>query len=159
MFTIGDGNCFGCSISKSFWNHDGKHIELHARIVMEGIINIEYYLHDDFLQRGATWIHDNAELPLVFATFSEFYTPGQRMTKESIRYIYTMEMYSCSQMGSYMGIWQMAQAALVLRTPIHVIYPVRGECTIRYDFHRTFFPINYTMCNDEYPITIMWTGI
>ena len=60
-----------------------------------------------------------------------------------------------------MGIWQLAQASSVLKVPIHTIYPVRGECTIRYDFNRTFFPVDYSTVEnvDADPVVIMWTGL
>ena len=157
--TYGDGNCLCRALSRSFYNHDGKHTELRARIVIEGVLNMDKYLSDDCLERGASYIHHNAELPLVFATFSEFYTPGQKLSEELINYIYSMEIYSCSRMSSYMGIWQLAQAASVLGTPIHTIYPVRGDSTLRNDFHRIFFPVNYPTTSDDNPVVIMWTGM
>ena len=58
-----------------------------------------------------------------------------------------------------MGLWQIAQAASVIGRPIHTVYPVRGECTIRNDFHRIFFPVNYPTNGDDNPIVIMWTGV
>ena len=58
-----------------------------------------------------------------------------------------------------MGLWQLAQAALVLSIPIHTIYPVRGESTIRYDFIRIFFSIEYPAERYEEPLVVMWTGI
>ena len=118
---------------------------------------MDFYLSDDCLERGASYIHKNADLPLVFATFSEYYTPGQRLTKETIHYIFTMEMYECCWVGTYMGLWQLAQAASMLGSPIHTIYPVRGESTLRNDVHRMFFPVNYPATSDETSIVIMWT--
>ena len=121
---------------------------------------MDEYLSDDCLERGASYIHGNAELPMVFATFSEFYTPGQKLTKETIQYIYCMEVYSCCRLGSYMGLWQIAQTASVLSTPVHTIYPFRGESTLTNDFHRIFFPVKYpTTEMDENPLVIMWTGL
>ena len=76
VYTLGDGNCFCRAISRAFYNDDKKHKELRARIVIEGVMNMDKYLSDDCLERGASYIHQNAELPCVFATFSEFYTPG-----------------------------------------------------------------------------------
>ena len=70
-----------------------------------------------------------------------------------------MESYSCAKPGTYMGLWQLAQASSVLGIPLHMIYPVRGESTLRNDFHRIFFPVNYQPTNDNEPIIIMWTGL
>ena len=118
--TTGDGNCLPRSVR---YVH---HVELRARVVMEGVTNKDKYLSDDCLERGASFVHGNADLPTVFATFSEFYTPGQKLTKDAIECIYCLEMHSCAHLGSYMGLWQLAQFASVLKTPIHTIYPVHG---------------------------------
>ena len=157
--TNGDGNCFCRAVSKGYYNTESKHNEIRARIVIEGVLNMDKYLSDDCLERGATYVHNNAELPLVFATFSDYYTPGQKLTKNTINYIYSMEIYSCSRLGSYMGIWQLAQSSSVLGIPIHSIYPVRGDCTVRNDFNRMFFPVEYPTTSDDQPLVIMWTGV
>ena len=157
--TIGDGNCLCRALSKAFYNSDSKHIELRVRIIIEGIINKKKYITDECLERGASVVHGNADLPTVFATFSEYYTPGQKISDETLDYIYSMEIYSCCRMSSYMGIWQLAQASSVLGVPVHTIYPIRGECSIRNDFHRIFFPIDYPTSRDDDPVVIMWTGV
>ena len=157
--TIGDGNCLCRALSKAFYNDDSYHLELRARIVIEGIINKDKYLSDDCLERGASVLHNNADLPTVFTTFSEFYTPGQQLNDDTVTAIYCLEVYSCSRFNSYMGLWQLAQSSSVLKVPIHTIYPVRGECRIREDFHRMFFPLQYPTTADDEPIVIMWTGV
>ena len=161
VWTIGDGNCLCRALSKAYFNDDSKHIKLRVCMVMEGIINRDKYLSDDCLERGASWVHHNADLPTVFTTFSEFFTPGQKMTPDTIQCIYCLEVYSCSRMNTYMGLWQLAQSASVLQVPIHTIYPQRGDSTLRNDFHRIFFPVqqHYGTTNDEEPIVIMWTGL
>ena len=160
VYTKGDGNCLCRALSKAFFDTDEFSDEMRVRILMEAIIHKESYLSDNCLERGATFVHKNADLPTVFATFSEFYTPSQKFTHESVAAIYTMELHSCAKLNSYMGIWQLVQAASVLGTPIHTIYPVRGEYTIRNDFNCMFFPVDYiTKPIDDDPIVIMWTGI
>ena len=159
IWIYGDGNCLPRALGKAFFNDVSKHYEIRVRIIFEGITNMDKYLMDDCLECGASYIHGNADLPTVFATFSDYYMPGQKLTKDTIHYIYAMEMYSCARVGSDMGLWQLAQASLVLGVPIHTIYPVRGESSIRNDFHRIFFPIDYppTPMDDE-PVVIMWTA-
>ena len=158
ILTDGDGNCLSRSVSKGYFNSDCHHAEIRVRIVIEAVINMDKYLIHECLERGATYIHKNADLPTVFATFSEFYTPGQKLTNETIQSIYCMEAYSCSRLGSYMGLWQLAQTSSALGIPLHTIYPVRGESGIRNDFNRMFFPVNYNDTDNE-PIVIMWTGL
>ena len=58
-----------------------------------------------------------------------------------------------------MGIWQLAQASLVLGVLLHTIYPIHGECSIRKDFNRMFFPINFPPHSDYEPVVIMWIGV
>ena len=76
--TIGDGNCLCRAVSKGNYNDDCHHIEIRVWIVLEGVLNHEKYLTDSYRERGASFVHQNADLPTVFATFSEFYTPGQK---------------------------------------------------------------------------------
>ena len=154
--TLGDSNCLCRATCKAFFNTDARHIEMRVRIIIEGIVNMKSYLSDDCLEHGASYIHKNADLPTVFCTFSEFYTPGQKLTEESIRSIYLMEMYFLARLGSYMGLWQLAQTATV---PVHTVYPHRGESTIHNDFHRIFFPVIYPDNADDEEIVIMWTGL
>ena len=121
---------------------------------------MKFYLKDNYLERGTSVTHKNADLPTVFTTFSEFYTPGQRLKEDSIASIYAMEIHSITRLGSYMGLWQLSQVSSVFGVPIHTIYPVHGKCTIRKDFNRMFFPIDYTgRDHDEEALVIMWTAL
>ena len=116
------------------------------------------YLDHSCLEHGASYIHSNADIPTVFGTFSEFYTSGQKLTDDMIQFIYSKEVYECAKPGTYMGLWQLALSSSVLGVPLHKIYPVRGQSTLRNDFHRIFFPVNFPT-NDNEPIVIMWTGL
>ena len=159
--TLGDGNCLCQAVSKGMYNTDRHHIEIRARILIEAVLHREKYLSDAYLERGASFTHRNADLPTVFLTFSEYYTPGQKLTDDTITAIYSLELHSCAKLCSYMGLWQLAQASSALQTPIHSIYPVRRECTIRKDFNRMFFPVDYstTDLGNDKPVVIMWTGV
>ena len=126
--------------------------------MVEGVINMDKYINNDYLEPGASYIHKNADLPTVFTSFSEFYSPGQRINPDTIACIYGLEVHSTAKIGTYMGLWQLAQSATVLGVPVHTIYPVQGESEIRNDFHRIFFPLEQTT-NDEDPVIIMWTGL
>ena len=159
-FTIGDGNCMSRASSQAYFNDDRFHLEIRTRLVIEGVVHKNSYLSDDCLERGATYIHGNADLPTVFTMFSEYYTPGQKLTEDSIACIYCLEIHSIAKVGTFMGLWQLAQVASVLGVPVHSIYPVRGESSVRNDFNRSFYPRDYTNCtHDEDPVVIMWTGL
>ena len=123
-------------------------------MVIEGVIKMDKYVTDVYFEPGASYIHHNADLPRVFTSFSEFYSPGQRITPDTVACIYGLEVHSTAKLGTYMGLWQLAQSTSVLSVPVHMIYPVRGESTIRNDFHRIFFPVD-KMTKDEKPIVIM----
>ena len=96
VVTDSDSNCLSQSLGRGFFNDASKHLELRARLVIEGIVNKDKYLSDDCLERGASWIHENADLPKVFTTFSEYYTPGQKITADTIESIYCLEIHSCA---------------------------------------------------------------
>ena len=158
--TVGDGNCLCRAGSKGYFNTNEKHVELRVRMIVEGVTNMKNYLSDECLQHGAIHFHGNADLPTVFTTFSEYYTPGQKLTEESITNIYCMEMHSIARLGSYLGLWQLVQLSSVLGIPVHMIYPLRGESfNIRNDFHHMFFPVTSPVVVDNEPLVIMWTGM
>ena len=159
VHTDGDGNCLPRGLSRGYFNTDLHHHEIRAHIAIEDIVHMDEYLSDECLERGATVVHSNVDLPTVFATFSEFYTPGQKLTKDSVAAIYALEMHSITRIGSYMGLWQIAQASSVLGILIHTIYPERGKSSLRNDFNRMFFPIEYPTDQDDKPLVIMWTAL
>ena len=95
-------------------------------------------------------------LPEIYAKYSENYVSGQKMTENTIDYLYSAEMKDCMRLNSYMGLWQLAQVASALNVPIMSVYPEGGDELMRLVFNRTFYPINTDTSED--PIIIMWTG-
>ena len=156
-----DGNCLGRSISHGYIGNDSMHLEMRARMVIEGILNKQYYLSHDFLTRGASRIEE--PLPFVYAKYSDHYVSGQKMTDDTVEYMYSRELHDCCKVNSYMGLWQMAQAASVLQIPIRLVYPTGGDPEMRLDFNRWFYPLNYeeNTCEGKAKdfITIMWTAM
>ena len=69
------------------------------------------------------------------------------------------EMHDCSKENSYMGLWQIVQAASVLNCPIYSVFPTSGDEIMRLDFHRMFFPLENRKDKSSEPIIIMWTGV
>ena len=134
VLTDSDGNCLPRSLGQGYFNDASKHLEIRARLVVEGVLQKDSYLNDDCLERGASYIYGNADLPTIFTTFSEYYNPGQKLTKDSIECIYCMEVHSIAKQGTYMGLWQLTQAASVFSLPLHTAYPVRGQSSIQNDF-------------------------
>ena len=58
--------------------------------------------------------------------------------------------------GTYCGLWQMAQAANVLRRPVISVYPNELHEGMRLDFNRTFYCVD-NRYNERQPVVIMWT--
>ena len=90
--------------------------------------------------------------------YSDHYVNGQKITQDALDYIYTRELHDCSSINRYMGLWQLAQAANALDTPIQSVFPEGGDNLMRLDFNRMFFPINYQADTHREPIIIMWTS-
>ena len=159
IWTTGDGNCLGHALSKGFSGTDEMHVEIRARILLNGILNKDEYISARCLNRGAALIRDTESLPAIYTKYSDFYVSGQKLTEDTIEYMYCRELHECSHLHTYMGLWQLAQAATALDTPIQSIYPEGGDHLMRLDFNRMFFPINYKPESHVKPIRIMWTSI
>ena len=55
VYTEGDGNCFCRALNKAFFNTFSRHIEIRARIVLEGIINKSTYAEQQSYIRMQTY--------------------------------------------------------------------------------------------------------
>ena len=158
-----DGNCFCQAISHARFGNDSKHLELRARIAVEAILNKDKYLDHDCLMRGSNALQAerNASLPEIYAKYSDHYVSGQRMTENTVHYLYSREMHDCTKISSYMGLWQIAQAASVLKTTIRSVYPEGADPLMRLDFNRVFFPVDSEVISidPDKIMTIMWTSM
>ena len=59
--------CLGRSVSKGYCGSESMHMEIRARIVIDGVLHKEHYLSHKSLARGATLIHEDQDLPSVYA--------------------------------------------------------------------------------------------
>ena len=48
--TYGDGNCLCRALSRAFFNVDSHHVEIRARLVVEGVLNKDQYVSDNCLE-------------------------------------------------------------------------------------------------------------
>ena len=119
------------------------HIEIRARIAVHGILMKHIYVSEDFLNKGATFVCPDESLPTVYVKYSDHYVNGQKITSNTVDFIYSKELHDCTKLNSYMGLWQIAQAAGALNVPIHSVYPTGGDSIMRQDFNRKFFPVDY----------------
>ena len=152
-----DGNCLCCSLSYCYSGSESMHLEIRARIVIEGIVNKKYYTSHEVMSRGATIFRKS--LPYLYVEYSDYYLNGQKITQNTVDYIYLRELHDCCKINSYMGLWQIAQASSVLNMPIQSVYPTGGDELVRQDFHRLFFPVNCTPENCSQMLMIMWTSV
>ena len=155
----GDGNCMSRSLSHSYAGHDGMHLELRACIIIKGVVNKEKYISHEYLHRGATNSRDAETLPHLYVQYSDHYVNGQRITSNTVDYIYLRELHDCCKINSYMGLWQIAQAPSVLNVPIQSVFPEGTDPIMRHDFNRFFFPVNSTAENCTDLLIIMWTSV
>ena len=157
ILTLGDGNCLCRALSRAYFNTDKRPLEIRVRIIIEGVTNMQSYISDDCLERGASCLHENSDLPTVSPS-------STHQDRISLLIVSPTSMpkkcNACSRVSCYMGLWQLAQASTVLRVPVHTIYPHRGESTICNDFNRIFFPAVYPPeIHDDEPVVIMSTGL
>ena len=156
---MGDGNCLCRAISYLLFGTDAYHLHIRAAIVIEGILNKEKYLSHTFLCRGASRIEEN--LPVQYAKYSDHYVSGQKVTENTVHYMYSRELHDCAKINSFMGLWQLAQAASALNTVVKSVYPHGGDPIMREDFNRVFFPVNGSNNYDANcpALIIMWTSV
>ena len=155
----GDGNCLPRALSRAYSGDERMHLELRARIVTEAIVNKDKYLSDNYMLRGSMYVERDETLCQVYAGYSDFYRNGLNLTPSAVENLYMLEVHDCAKAGSYMGLWQLAQAATVLNMPIRSVYPMGCDIVMRRDFDRWFFPLDFTGSTEDGYITIMWTPI
>ena len=63
--TTADGNYLSRAFSTAHFDTQERHMEVRARMVIEGIVNKNKYISHQYLSRGAAYLHLNAELPTV----------------------------------------------------------------------------------------------
>ena len=157
IWTLGDGNCLSRALSRSFWGDPVRHTEVRTRIIIEGVLNKELYLTHEALTAGSQYVRRYETLPVTYSKYSDYYISGQVVTDDTVDYLYTREMHDCATKNTFMGLWQIAQAATVFGVPIMSVYPEGCDSLMRYDFNRIFYPFGFLTQNEEH-LKILWTG-
>ena len=111
------------------------------------------------LNRGASLVRDEETLPMTYAKYSDHYMNGQKIMDMTIEYLYTRELHDCAKIGTYMGLWQLAQASSALNVPVQSVFPLGGDAVMHLDFHRMFFPVHTNAETSKDPLIVMWTGM
>ena len=149
----GDGNCFPRALSYLCFKTEDRHEELCVRLVHEAVSNAKHYVNNRYLARGAEIIYRSGGPCKQIALYSSSYIPPNPV---DVVQIYKAECLEIAKPGSYCGLWQLCQAANVLRRPVRSVYPVDLNPNTRLDFDRQFYCIDNYL-NSKQPVTIMWT--
>ena len=137
-----DGDCLPRSGSVFAYGNDQISEEIRLRIIVESVLNCDYYLNEINLRKGfdkkCTHPH---ELLFAHAMYSDKFIPG---IKFNPREIYEREVMSLTKAKSFMGIWQLFALSSVLRMPIFSMYPnFHGQIVnseVRNHLHRLILP-------------------
>ena len=152
----GDGNCLPRAVSLHAYHTEDLHEEMRYRIVVELVNNETWYLSDELDAGGS-----KTKCAGTFAMFSEQFA-GQSFEVKSVQDIFREEVVTIIQNGSYMGAWQIAAVASVLRSPVQSVYPQYASQTVRNDLHRLFHPRSGCSTDTEpnctEPMMILWTS-
>ncbi|XP_045207653.2 uncharacterized protein LOC123559695 [Mercenaria mercenaria] len=152
----GDGNCLPRSASVLVYGSEENFKEMRKRMVIELTRNEAYYLDKAFMKKGK---QDSAQddVPKSFAHLSSLYM-GEQLTKSEAKRLYEKEVLEIRKSGAYMGLWQIACLANILRCPVVSVCPTYGTHTVRKDMHRVFYPFNEEFHASQ-PVFIMWTSL
>ena len=128
-------------------------MEVCVRLIYEAITNAQYYLSGRYLSRGAQVVYRRAGLGTQIAMYSSSYNPQLPL---DVQAVYEDEVVELTNDGAYCRLWQIAQAANIVRHPIISVYPQNTNLVTRLDFNRTFYCIN-ARYNRHCNLRIMWT--
>ena len=113
----GDGNCLPRTLSYLLCKSQSRYMEMRVRIVYEAVINLDSYLDNIYVSVGAHNFYDCATLPEQYAQYSANYIPNNAIPLDVLD-LYKKEVMDIRKDGAFMGIWQIFQAANVLKCPI-----------------------------------------
>ena len=151
---LGDGNCFPRTMSHICFRTQNHHVEMRVRLVYEGVHNWRQYINNRYLAKGASVIYRRAGPCHQIALYSSAYDPQHY----SLETLYKKEVMDLRTNGTYCGLWQMCQAANVLKHPIKSVFPETYTQNMRLDFNRDFMCLNNAY-NNRTKIYIMWTAM
>ena len=165
----GDGNCFPRALCVALGiDANTYHKEMRIRICHEGVSNKARYLNNSYIATGSKNSYSRTTFPIIYAQMSEYrcdfgFNDGESIASRLMRWsvtsaqIYKEETYMLRRCGEWMGMWQLFQAANVIKRPICSVYPHWLSRQLRGDMNRTIFPFDASLREKE-PIYIMWTS-
>ena len=128
---------------------------MRVHTVYEAVINLDSYLDNIYITVGAHNFYDCATLPEQYAQYSANYIPNNAVPLDVLD-LYKKEVMDIRKDGVFMGIWQIFQAANVLKCPIRSVFPSIGNVNVIKDLNRTVYCIDHGN-NAKRAANIMWT--
>ena len=128
-----------------------KYLEM--EIVNEAVLNGRFYMNNRYLSKGCNIVYSRGGPCKQLAMYSSSYDPTQQF---DVVDIYKKEVLELTRDGSFCGLWQMAQAANILRRPVLSIYLTELHGGMRLDFNQKFMCID-NRYNERNSVKIMWT--
>ena len=131
----GDGNCCPRSLCVALGlDANTYHKEMRIRICHEGVSNKARYLNNSYIGTGSCNSYSRTTFPIIYAQMSENrrhfgFKEGENIASRLMRWsvtaaqVYKEETYMSRKSGEWMGMWQLFQAANVIRRPICSVYP------------------------------------
>ena len=151
----GDGNCLTRTLSVIAYGNERKHEEIRARLCVEGVVNKQYYLDNDYLNLNGTFEADLVEyLAIVSESYNALNT--RNWNRAIMEKIYEHEVLSVAKLGQYCSMWQVYQATNVIGRPIVSVFPEGMIKEYRSRTNRTVLPIRLHLRQLD-PVCIMWT--
>ena len=113
------------------------------------------YLDNIYVSVGAHNFYDRGTLTEQYAMYSDNYIPNMR-NEVDVLDLYKQKVMDIRQDCAFMGIWQIFQAANILKGPIQSVFPnIRNKNVIK-DLNRTVYFIDRAH-NSKRATKIMWT--
>ena len=110
-------------------------------------------MNNRYLSKGCNIVYRRGGPCKQLAMYSSSYDPTQQF---DVVDIYKKEVLELTRDGSFCGLWQMAQAANILRRPVLSIYPTELHDGMCLDFNRKFMCID-NRYNERNSVKIIWT--
>lgn len=124
--TKGDGRCFLFAAARClFGPHQAESemrvAELRVRLVVEGLVNKDFYLDHYSLGIGLKEYSSSSTVPEMYATFSGV---EEGLDTSDVALVYYNTMFKYRRKYSEAGMWQFHQLANILGAPVISIYPL-----------------------------------
>ena len=155
----GDANCMPRCVERFVTGcYSDMFAEYRVRLLVEMLLNKEWYLTDTYLNRGfePTETLTNT-ITSRYASCTKYYLADSKMDIRDSRVIekcYEDEVFHLGK--SKMGLWQLHALANVLRRPVNSVNPHSGSRWHGAESTRTFYPEADTWAKSNARLFMVW---